>query len=158
MAGVTPRRTWTRRSRRPASASPRLALLLDTGAVYAYYDADDEWHGRVRPLLDGESQRRLIPAVVLPELDHLLGHRLGRPARHALYEDIVDGVYDVMDLAPERWARVLELNVQFRDLDLGLVDAAVATLSEQLGVRRLATTDRRHFPAIQAAVSLELLP
>lgn len=135
-----------------------MSLLLDTGAVYAYYDADDRWHDRVRPLLDDERSRRLLPAVVLPEVDHLLGARLGRRARHALYEDIVAGVYEVVDVDPDRWARVRELNEQYADLDLGLVDAAVATLAEQLAVPRLATTDRRHFPALQAHVPLVLLP
>lgn len=38
------------------------------------------------------------------------------------------------------------------------LDAAVAALSEQLGVQRLATTDRRHFPAIGRDMPLELLP
>lgn len=135
-----------------------MGLLLDTGAVYAYYDADDDWHERMRPLLDDEPSRRLLPAVVLPELDHLLGVRLGRGARHALYEDIVMGVYEIVDVAPDRWSRVRELNTQFADLDLGLVDAAVASLTEQLAVSRLATTDRRHFSAIQQHVPMELLP
>lgn len=135
-----------------------MGLLLDTGAVYAYYDADDDWHERMRPLLDDERSRRLLPAVVLPELDHLLDVRLGRGARQALYDDIVTGVYEVVDVAPDRWVRVRELDEQFADLDLGLVDAAVATLAEQLAVPRLATTDRRHFPAFQQEVPLVLLP
>lgn len=135
-----------------------MTLLLDTGALYAYYDRDDDWHEAMRAEIDAEPGALLVPAVVLPEVDHLLGARLGRAARLALYGDVVDGVYHVADLDPERYARVLELNQRFADLDLGLVDAAVAALSEQLGVRRLATTDRRHFPALMNDVALELVP
>ena len=51
-----------------------------------------------------------------------------------------------------------ELNRRFADLDLGFVDAAVMATSELLGVRRIATIDRRHFEPLAAAFSLQLLP
>jgi hypothetical protein len=38
------------------------------------------------------------------------------------------------------------------------VDAAIATLTETLGLSRVATTDRRRFAPLAAALSLELLP
>lgn len=135
-----------------------MALLLDSGVVYAYYDADDHWHDRVVSLLDGESGPLIVPAVVIPEVDHLLGVRIGHRAQLALHDDLVAGIYLTVDLEAERYARVRELNRRHADLALGFVDGAVAALSEQLGVRRLATTDRRHFPAISNDVELELVP
>lgn len=135
-----------------------MTLLLDSSAVFAYYVGDDRWHASMRAEIDAEPGELVLPAVVVPEVDHLLGVRVGRQARLALYQDIVDGVYLVADLDPDRYGAVRDLNVQFADLDLGFVDAAVATLSQQLGVRRLATTDRRHFPAIAKTVPLELVP
>ncbi len=135
-----------------------MPLLLDSGAVYAYYDRDDDWHERVRELLDAERSTPLLPAVVLPEVDHLLARRIGSAAQEALYVDLVEHVYTVVDLAVDRLPRILELHRRFADLRIGFVDAAVAALTEQLAVRRLATTDRRHFPAIATEVRLELLP
>jgi uncharacterized protein len=135
-----------------------MGLLLDSGAVYAYYVRDDRWHGRVRGLLDADPGPFMLPAVVVPEVDHLLGRAVGPRAQLALYEDIVNDVYLVADLAAAGYERVLELNRRFADLELGFVDAAVAALAEQLGVDRLATTDRRHFPAIAGEVALSLLP
>jgi predicted nucleic acid-binding protein len=135
-----------------------MALLLDTGALYAYYDRDDDWHERMRTLIDGESGPLLLPAVVIPEVDHLLGRAIGPHAQVALYEDVVEQVYLVVDLAADRYHRVLELNRQFDDLRLGFVDAAIAALSEQLGVQRVATTDRRHFPALAGALALTVVP
>lgn len=133
-------------------------MLLDSGVVYAYYDADDRWHETVRVLLDGESGPLVVPAVVIPEVDHLLGVRIGHAAQLAMYEDLTAGVYLTVDLEAERYARILELNRRYADLMLGFVDAAVAALSEQLGLERLATTDRRHFPAIAGDVQLDLVP
>jgi predicted nucleic acid-binding protein len=135
-----------------------MTLLLDTGAVVAYYLADDRWHVAMRAEIDAERGPLVLPAAVIPEVDHLLGARAGAAARHALYSDVVDGVYLVADLEAERYARVRDLNLRFADLNLGFVDAAVAALSEQLRVRRLATTDRRHFSAIAGEVPLELVP
>ncbi|MGQ0629990.1 MAG: type II toxin-antitoxin system VapC family toxin [Sporichthyaceae bacterium] len=135
-----------------------MTLLLDTGAIYAYYDSDDRWHPTMRALIDGSSGALAVPAVVLPEVDHLLGSRIGAQAQRALYDDLATGVYLVVDLDAARYARIRDLNARFADLRLGLVDAAVAATSEQTGIRRLATTDRRHFPAIATEVLLELVP
>jgi predicted nucleic acid-binding protein len=41
----------------------------------------------------------------------------------------------------------MEIDRRFEDLDLGLVDGSVAALDEDLGIRRLATRDLRHFAA-----------
>lgn len=135
-----------------------MTLLLDTGAVYAYYDRDDSWHPDMRTLIDDETGALVLPAVVIPEVDHLLGARIGHHAQVGLYEDVIAGVYLVVDLDVSRYDRVLELNQRYAALRLGFVDAAVAALSEQLGVSRLATVDRRHFPAIHHDVPLDLLP
>ena len=135
-----------------------MTLLLDTGAVYAYYDRDDRWHIAVRQLIDDEAGTLALPAVVIPEVDHLLGARLGHRAQLALHDDVIEGVYLLVDLELDRYRRVGELNRRYADLRLGFVDAAVVALSEQLGVSRVATTDRRHFPVIGHEVPMELLP
>lgn len=70
---------------------------------------DDRWHETVRALLDGESGPLVVPAVVIPEVDHLLGVRSGHAAQLALYEDLVAGVYLTVDLEADGYARVLEL-------------------------------------------------
>jgi hypothetical protein len=38
---------------------------------------------------------------------------------------------------------------EYADLDLGLVDASVIALAEEIGVYRLATRDVRHFSAVR---------
>lgn len=52
--------------------------------------------------------------------------------------------------------RVLE----YRDAEVGFVDSSVVTVAERLKVRRVMTTDRRHFSIIQPrhCSRLELLP
>jgi predicted nucleic acid-binding protein len=135
-----------------------MSVLLDTGIVYAYYDRSDRWHERARALIVAEQRGLILPAPVIPEVDHLLGVRLGAKSRQTFYAGIVAGAYLVIDLPRNGYARVADLNKRFDDLELGFVDAAIVTLAETLGLSRVATTDRRHFAPLAAACSLQLLP
>lgn len=135
-----------------------MSLVLDTGVVYAYYDRSDAWHARARAVIESEQRGLILPAPVIPEIDHLLGHRLGAKSRLTFYAGLAEGYYLVVDLPRESYARVADLNRRYDELDLGFVDAAVIAISETLGVRRIATTDRRHFDPLAAAFSLQLLP
>ncbi|MGH9408633.1 MAG: type II toxin-antitoxin system VapC family toxin [Vicinamibacterales bacterium] len=135
-----------------------MSLLLDTGIVYAYYDRSDRWHARARALVQGRERALILPAPAIAEIDHLLGQRLGPASRMAFYSGMTDGHYFVADLPRTAYARVRDINRQFEDLDLGFVDAAVVAIAEALTVRRIATTDRRHFAPLAAHFSLELLP
>ena len=135
-----------------------MSVLLDTGIVYAYYDRSDSWHSRARVLLQGEERGLILPAPTIPEVDHLLGLRLGAKSRLTFYSGIVEGYYLVADLPKESYGRIADLNRRFDDLALGFVDAAIVALAEALGLTRIATTDRRHFAPVAAALSLELLP
>ncbi|MGH9370460.1 MAG: type II toxin-antitoxin system VapC family toxin [Vicinamibacterales bacterium] len=135
-----------------------MSVLLDTGILYAYYDRSDNWHVRARALIEGEHRGLILPAPVIPEVDHLLGQRLGVRSQLTFYAGVVEGYYLVADLPRDGYVRVAELNRQFNDLRLGFVDTAIVALAESLGLSRVATTDRRHFTPLAAALSLELLP
>lgn len=135
-----------------------MSLLLDTGIVYAYYDRSDDWHARARAVIEREERGLILPSPVIPEVDHLLGSRIGLRAQLTFYSGMIQGYYLVADLPREAYARIAELNRQFADLHLGFVDAAIVALAETLGLSRIATTDRRHFAPLSIALSLELLP
>jgi hypothetical protein len=55
---------------------------------------------------------------------------------------------------------VAELVERYADLGLGATDASVVAIAERLGVQRVATFDRRHFPVVvpSHASGLTLLP
>jgi predicted nucleic acid-binding protein len=58
--------------------------------------------------------------------------------------------------------RALELDAEFNELNLGLVDGMVAAVAERRRIHRVLTTDRRDFGAIRIGPRLshmlELLP
>ena len=135
-----------------------MSVLLDTGIVYAYYDRSDDWHARARKLIQSQQQGLILPSPVIPEVDHLLGQRVGARSRQVFYSGIVDGYYLVADVPRDAYSRIAELNRQFEEFALGFVDASIVAISEGLGLKRVATTDRRHFEPVARALGLQLLP
>lgn len=136
-----------------------MAVVLDTGIVYAYYDRGDDWHVRARDAFTADQDGLLLPAPVIPEVDYLLAHRIGVHACRMFYRGLTDGSYLIADLASGAgggYARVADLNRQYDDL--GFVDASVIAIAEARRVRRIATTDRRHFGPLAGVLSLELVP
>lgn len=77
-----------------------------------------------------------------------------------LLEDIASGAFQVEDLLPEDYARAAELCEQYADARVGFVDAAVLSVVERLGERKLATLDHRHFGLLRPrhVEALELVP
>jgi predicted nucleic acid-binding protein len=135
-----------------------MAVLLDAGVLYASYDRRDHWHPSSRRLIEEEMGALIVPAPVIPEVDYLLGERLGARAQEVFYEGLIDGSYLTADLPRESYPRILELNRKYESLRLGFADAAVLAIAEHLGLGRIATTNRRHFGVVRLAIPLELLP
>lgn len=135
-----------------------MVVLLDTGILYAYYDRADRWHAAAVEVVVGHPGGLVVPSPVIPEVDHFLGARLGREARQVFYSGLAEGHFFIADLPAAGYARVAALDQQFASLELGFVDAAVLAIAESLGVRRIATTDRRDFGAVAAELSLEIVP
>ncbi len=137
-----------------------MALVLDTGPIVAVLDARDDSHDACSPLFQRSRERRVVPAPVLVELDHLLNRELGSHAFPALLDTVALGELDVIDLDHADHVRVSELMRAYADLHVGFVDAAVLAIVERLREPKLATLDHRHFAAMRPrhVDALELLP
>jgi predicted nucleic acid-binding protein len=137
-----------------------VALILDTGPLYASLDRSDDDHERCRALIEETTEALLIPAPVLVEVDYLVHRALSPGALVALLGDIDDGAYEVVDLVRSDYRRVRELCDRYADADVGFVDAAVLAIVERLDEPKLATLDRRHFALLRPrhVDALRLLP
>lgn len=122
--------------------------------------ADDADHERCAPLLHPSPERRIVPAPVLVELDHLLSRELGADSFPKLLDTIKVGELAVEDLTASDYERVAALMRTYADLDVGFVDCAVLAVTERLGEPKLATLDHRHFGTMRPRhiEALELLP
>jgi len=136
-----------------------LALVVDSGVLYAVLDEGDGDHGACTSLLEGAREPRVVPAPVLSEVDWLCG-RLHRDVFMLILDQIEAGALIVEDVLPEDYRRVSELLATYADLRVGFVDAAVLAIVERLRETKLATLDHRHFSVMRPrhVDALELLP
>lgn len=123
--------------------------LVDSGALYALADQDDEWHGRMRAWWEAYSGEAAVPVTTLPEVTYLLQNRLGPDAEADFVRSIATQQLEVEALELNDVARAAELMADYRDLPLGFVDASIVAMAERLGVRSVLTTDRRHFSVVR---------
>ena len=137
-----------------------MALILDTGPLYASLDRSDADHAACRRLIEEADEPLLIPAPVLVEVDYWVHVRLHPGVFAALLDDIISGAYRVEDLQPEDYRRIRELCDRYADSDVGFVDAGVLAVAERLNEPKLATLDHRHFHTLRPrhVDSLRLLP
>ena len=137
-----------------------MALILDTGPLYASLDRRDRDHRRCRELIESTEEALVVPSPVLPEVDYLVSERMGPGPMLALLRDVEAGAYVVENLATADYPRVRELMDRYADQDLGFVDAAVVTVVERMNEHKVATLDHRHFSVVRPRhiKALQLLP
>ncbi len=137
-----------------------MALVADSGAIYALYDAGDRHHSAVRKVVEKERGPILIPMAVLAELDYLLREFLGLEAEVDFLDGLLTGAFTLEPLERQDLVRCRELIEQYRSLDLGLADSAVIATAERLRLQRILTVDQRHFRAVRSrqGSSFVLLP
>ncbi len=111
-------------------------------------------------MIEETSERLVVPAPVLPELDYLVAERIGVGPMLAFLQDVEDGAYEVEDLERSDYPRVRELMDSYADQEIGFVDASIVAIAERLGELKVATLDGRHFAVVRPrhADALELLP
>jgi uncharacterized protein len=137
-----------------------VALICDTGALYATFDSRDVWYVPCSNLLESTPERAVVPAPTVIELDWLVSRRLPQMVFDAFLADIEDGALTVLELHAAEYSRCRQLRRQYADLPLGFVDAAVIAVAERLGEDRIFTVGRGHFSVVRPrhARSFTLLP
>src|SRR5438067_5696474 len=120
-----------------------MALICDTGAIYALYDADDIHHAAAKAVVEAEAGPLFLPVILLAEIDYLLTTRLGTDAALDFVRSIEAGAFALIGLSAEDVTRCRELLTQYRDLAIGLADATVVATAERLRIARLLSLDQR---------------
>ena len=133
-------------------------ILVDTGAMIALLDADDEHHRTIRAIYDENPHAWVLPYPILPEVDYLVATHIGAKAQDALLADLADGAFSVDWGRDDDLAAAARIHKRYRSLRLGLVDAAVIATAERLKPAAIATLDLRHFAAVAIKGNPRLLP
>lgn len=128
------------------AAGSTAALICDTGALLDYLVESAPDHRLFRNAID-QARARYVPGLVLAELDYFL--RDERPAMQVFMQDLARGAFTYAPPTLGQLSRAMEIDRRYADLGLGLVDGSVVALAEDLGIRRLATRDVRHFATVR---------
>jgi uncharacterized protein len=137
-----------------------MSLVLDTGVLLAVQTREDPEQARCASLLQGTHEPFVVPVPVLTELNHLLGKRRKQDLWLTFAEDVAASSYALHQLEPGDVAAAARLQDRYRDLQIGFVDAAVFLTCVELGERKVATLDRRHFSALRTedGDALQIVP
>jgi predicted nucleic acid-binding protein len=120
-----------------------VAILLDTSAVLAAADRADLNHEAAVAWFRRADEPLLLGALTLGELDVLLQRELELVAALSVVEAITSGVIRLVSPTAEDLRRATDLLREAAEHRPRLADAVLVALAERLGVRRVATFDRR---------------
>jgi uncharacterized protein len=123
-----------------------MKVLVDTNAILALLDSQDPNHIAAVKVLPAQL---ILPSLVLPEIDYLATTRLGASVSRAFQKGILRGDFELIHNTQVDFVRALEIQEQYADLELGLVDSSIMAIAERLNNRQIFTFDRRHFSAVK---------
>jgi predicted nucleic acid-binding protein len=137
-----------------------VALVLDTGVLYAALYSDDPDHAACAGLIEASTEQLVIPQMVLVELDYWITRAASLEVWLSFCEDVARGAYLLWPLDRDLLVRAAGLQLRFADQSIGLVDAAVFVTCEALGETKVATLDARHFGVLapEGGAPLQILP
>ena len=120
-----------------------MAILLDASAIVAAADRADLHHDAAVAWFARADEPLLLGALTLADLDVLLQRELGPPATVALVQALTDGAIRLLSPTEADLARAIELLAEASEHRPRLADAVLVATAERLGIRRIATFDRR---------------
>ncbi len=123
--------------------------IVDTGILYAMADRDDAWHERVKAYLQTQTDTLIVPVTVLPEACSLLNTYLGQEAEKQLIRSLLRREMQLEPLTDSDLRRTLHVLEQYAEANIGFVDATLVAMAERGKIRRILTTDRRHFSLLR---------
>ena len=120
-----------------------MAALVDTSAILAAADSADLNHPAAVAWLERVGEPLLLGALTLAEVDHVLQRELGPAATLALLGSLASGAIRLVAPTQADLDRAAELLTEAAEHRPRLAEAVLVATAERLGVRRVATFDRR---------------
>jgi len=137
-----------------------VTVVVDTGVLVSAADVDEPRHLACSQLLRQHRGVLVVPTPVVPETAWLIEARLGPAAEARFLRLVTTGVLQVVDLIVADYQRCIALIETYADMGLGVVDASVVTVAENLKATTLATLNHRDFTVVRPrhVAAFELVP
>ena len=119
-------------------------ILIDSGILLSYYQQQEPLHQAVIAFFDQNTAQLVTSPICIAEVLWLLGSP-GDPrvlaAQNHLLSAVSRGGIEAINLLPEDYARVAELNGRYADLPGDFADLTLVSLSERLDIAEILTLD-----------------
>ena len=122
-------------------------LIVDTGPLVAWLDADDHHHDRVRAFFASFEGELISTWPVITETCHLLPETMVS----GFLRWVAAGGLTALDLPPSAIGGLADRMDKYADLPMDLADASLIWLAESTGVLDILTLDRRDFGVYRTA-------
>jgi len=121
----------------------RIRCLADTGALLAYLDRRDRWHGRCREVFPSLHLPLVTSAAVLTELFHLVGDSPREV--DVAWRFVRSGALTVEGVTDTDLGDLDALMRRYRDRPMDFADATLVLLAERLSLTTVFTVDHDDF-------------
>lgn len=140
------------------SSAMRSIAILDAGPLLAAFDRSDSDHRASATVLLRRDLDFVVPALVVAEVAHFVGERLGQGQEAAFIRSLTR--FEIEAPTVGEWELIADLVTRYADFPLGAIDAATVVLADRLETDLIVTLDRRHFGAVQSPMGrrFRLLP
>ncbi|MCG9885111.1 MAG: PIN domain-containing protein [Cyanobacteria bacterium] len=118
----------------------RSYLLIDSGILVAFYNADDRYHNQVVTFLNGCRSDLVTTLACVTEVLWLLNSDW--QVQNIFLDHLAKNIYRCESLIQKDFLRIAELNQQYADLPGDFADLALVAISERLNIAEIATLDK----------------
>jgi predicted nucleic acid-binding protein len=135
-------------------------ILVDTSGLIAAMFEDQNHHEECARILREDEGPLILSPFVFAEADYLVNKYGGIEAEMAFLEEIERGAYVLAEFRQHWLGDTRRMVHRYRDLNIGLTDAAMIMLAEHYNCRDVLTLDLRHYRAIRpiSKKSFRILP
>ena len=119
-------------------------ILVDSGILLSYYQQQEPLHQAVIAFFDQNTAQLITSPICIAEVLWLLGNPDNHgvlAAQNHLLSAVSRGGIEAINLLPEDYARVAELNGRYADLPGDFADLTLVSISERLDVAEILTLD-----------------
>jgi len=124
-------------------------VIVDTGALLAFFDTDEPDHRAVSAVLSGATEPLVVSPYVVAELDYLVASRLEVSAELAVLSELTGGAWDLPAITVEELVQARAVIERYADQNVGVADASNVILAARYRTRTIVTLDRRHFDVLR---------
>jgi predicted nucleic acid-binding protein len=119
-------------------------ILVDSGILLSYYQRNEPLHQAVVAFFDQTSAQLISSPICIAEVLWLLGDPADPRvlmAQNHLLGAVSRGGLEAINLLPEDYGRVAELNERYADLPGDFADLTLVALSDRLDVKEILSLD-----------------